>query len=180
MKTIFVFLINGFEEIEAVGTVDVLRRAGLNVRTVSLTEEEVVPGSHGIPVTADLLFEDVPFEKAELLVIPGGTTAYNGHEELKKMVKTFYDNGEKVAAICASPMVLGGLGILKGRKATCYPGFEKYLEGAELHTDQPVVVDGNVITGRGPGLTIDFALKLVEVMAGKEKRDEVAAQLLVK
>lgn len=180
MKTIFVFLINGFEEIEAVATVDVLRRAELNVRTVSLTGEEVVPGSHGIPVTADLLFEDVPFEKAELLIIPGGTPAYNGHEGLKKEIKAFYDKGEKVAAICASPMVFGGLGILKGRKATCYPGFEKYLEGAELHTDRPVVVDGNVITGRGPGLTIDFALKLVEIMVGKEKRDEVAAQLLVK
>lgn len=179
MKTIFVFLITGFEEIEAVATIDTLRRAGLNVRTVSLTGQPTVTGSHGIPVVADVLFEEAPFDTAELLVIPGGTPAYNDHEGLKREVAAFYDKGEKVAAICASPMVLGGLGILRGRKATCYPGFEKYLDGAELHTEQPFVIDGNVITGRGPGLTIDFALALVEVMAGKAKRDEIAGQLLV-
>lgn len=178
MKTIFVFLITGFEEIEAVATIDVLRRAGLHVQTVSLTGERCVTGGHGVPVTADLLFEEVAFVEAEMLVIPGGTPAYNGHEGLKTAVKAFYGRGEKVAAICASPMVFGGLGILKGRKATCYPGFEKYLEGATLHTDQAVVVDGNVITGKGPGLTIDFALTLAEMLAGKAKRDEVAAQLL--
>jgi len=180
MKSIFVFLITGFEEIEAVATIDVLRRAGLNVKTISLINDKTVTGSHGIPVTADLLFEEVPFDQAELLVLPGGTPAYNNHEGLKKEIKAFYDKGEKVAAICASPMVFGGLGILKGRKATCYPSFEEYLEGAILHTDQPVVVDGNVITGKGPGLTIDFALALVEILSGKAKRDEVAGQLLVK
>lgn len=180
MKAIFVFLTTGFEEIEAVATIDVLRRAGLNVHTVSLTGQRTVTGSHSIPVTADMIFEEAPLDTAELLVIPGGTPAFNEHEGLKKEVKAFYDKGEKVAAICASPMVFGGLGILKGRKATCYPGFEKYLEGAILQTDQPVVIDGNVITGKGPGLTIDFALTLVEVMAGKQKRDEIAAQLLVK
>jgi len=180
MKTIFVFLITGFEEIEAVATIDVLRRAGLNVQIVSLTGEKTVVGSHKIPVTADLLFEEVLFQTAELLVLPGGTPAYNTHEGLKKEIKAFYDKGEKVAAICASPMVFGGLGILKGRKATCYPSFEEYLEGAILYTDQPVVVDGNVITGKGPGLTLEFALALVEILAGKAKRDEVAGQLLVK
>lgn len=180
MKAIFVFLITGFEEIEAVATIDTLRRAGLNVRTVSLTGEQTVTGSHNIPVTADMLFDEVDFETAELLVIPGGTTAYNDHEGLKQEVKAFYGKGGKVAAICASPMVFGGLGILKGRKATGYPGFEKYLDGAILRTDQAVVIDGNVITGKGPGLTIDFALTLVEIMAGKAKRDEIAGQLLVK
>ena len=180
MKTIFVFLITGFEEIEAVATIDVLRRAELDVRTVSLTGELTVKGSHGIGVTADLLFEEVPFDSAGLLVLPGGTPAYNDHEGVKREIKAFYDNGGKVAAICASPMVFGGLGILKGRAATCYPGFEKYLDGATLQTDKPVVVDGNVITGKGPGLTINFALTLVEIMSGRAKRDEVAAQLLVK
>jgi 4-methyl-5(b-hydroxyethyl)-thiazole monophosphate biosynthesis len=179
MKTIFVFLITGFEEIEAVATIDVLRRAGLNVKTVSLTGEKTVVGSHKIPVITDLLFEEVLFQTAELLVIPGGTTAYTAHEGLKKEVRAFHDRGEKVAAICAAPVVFGQLGILKGKKATCYPSYEEYLEGAILHTDQPVVVDGNVITGRGPGLTLDFALALVEVLLGREKRDEVAGQLLV-
>lgn len=180
MKTIFLFLTTGFEEIEAVATIDVLRRAQLNVRTVSLTGEIVVKGSHSIPITADMLFEEVDFKAAELLVLPGGTPAFNDHEGLKKAIKAFYDKGEKVAAICASPMVFGGLGILNGRRATCYPGFEQYLTGATLTTDKAVVIDGNVITGKGPGLTLDFALTLVDIMAGRVKRDEVAAQLLVK
>lgn len=179
MKTIFLFLITGFEEIEAVATVDILRRAGLSVKTVSLTGERTVAGSHGIPVTADLLFEQVIFSTAELLVLPGGTPAYNTHEKLKKEIRAFHDQGGMVAAICASPMVFGQSGILRGRRATCYPGFERYLEGAILHTAQPVVVDGNVITGRGPGLTVDFALTLVEVLLGTAKRTEIAGQLLV-
>ena len=179
MKTIFLFLITGFEEIEALATVDVLRRAGLPVRTVSLTDERTVTGSHGIPVVADGLFEETDFGLAEMLVIPGGTPAFDSHEGLKREVQAFYDKGGRVAAICASPMVLGGLGILRGRRATCYPGFEKYLSGAILATDKAAVVDGNVITGRGPGLTLDFALTLVEVLAGEAKRHEVASQLLV-
>lgn len=180
MKSIFLFLTTGFEEIEALATVDILRRADIDVKTVSITGDKTVTASHSVPVVADMLFEDVDFDKAEMLVLPGGTPAFNDHEGLKKEIKAFYDKGEKVAAICASPMVFGGLGILRGRKATCYPGFEQYLEGAELATDRAVVVDGNVVTGRGPGLTIDFALTLVEILAGKVKRDEVAAQLLVK
>lgn len=179
MKNTFLFLIDGFEEIEAVATIDVLRRAEIRVKTVSLTGNKVVTGSHQIPVTADLLFEEADFDTAELLVLPGGTPAYNNHQALKDVLKSFYDRGEKVAAICASPMVFGGLGILKGRKATCYPGFERYLEGAALATDQAVVVDGSVITGKGPGLTIDFALRLVEILKGEEKRAEVAKQLLI-
>ena len=157
MKRIFVFLITGFEEIEALATVDILRRAGLNVQTVSLTGERTVSGSHGVTVAADMLFEEVPFGEADLLVVPGGTPAYDGHEGLKREV----------------------LGILRGRRATCYPGFEKYLEGATLCTDLPVVVDGHVVTGQGPGLTVEFALTLVELMAGRDKRGEIARQLLV-
>lgn len=180
MKTIFLFLISGFEEVEALATVDVLRRAGLDVKTVSLTGDTTVVGSHGIPVVADMLFNQVSLDNAELLVLPGGTTSFNEHEGVKKLIKAFYDAGEKVAAICASPMVFGGLGILQGRKATCYPGFEKYLTGALVQEGEPVVVDGNVITGRGPGLTLLFALKLVELLAGKEQSDAVASQMLIK
>ena len=113
MKTIFLFLITGFEEIEALATVDVLRRAGLPVRTVSLTDERTVTGSHGIPVVAAGLFEETDFGLAEMLVIPGGTPAFDSHEGLKREVQAFYDKGGRVAAICASPMVLGGLGILR-------------------------------------------------------------------
>lgn len=180
MKDIFVFLTTGFEEIEALATVDILRRAGLNVKTVSLVGNKQVDGSHAIPVIADLLFEEVNFDNTELLIIPGGTPKFDEHEGLKRQVSKFAQEDGKVAAICAAPMVLGGLGLLQGKKATCYPSFEKYLKGADLKTSEAVVVDGNIITGRGPGLSFDFALKLVEIVAGKAKSDEVATGLLLK
>lgn len=179
MKTLFVFLITGFEEIEAVATIDVLRRAGLEVKTVSLTGERSVVGSHGVAVTADLLFEQAQLSDAGMLIVPGGTEAYTTHEGLKRELRAFYDAGGKVAAICASPALLGRLGILHGRQATCYPGYESCLDGAIPATDRAVVVDGPVVTGKGPGLTIDFALTLVELLAGRATRDRVAAQLLV-
>lgn len=179
MKTVFIFLITGFEEIEALATVDVLRRAGLNVKTVSLTKEKNVTGSHGVPVVADMMFADFKAEEAEMLVLPGGTPAYNDHEGVKKEILAFANKGEKVAAICASPMVLGGLGLLEGKEATAYPGFEQYLTKAILKTNEAVVVADNITTGRGPGLTLHFALSLVEQLAGKAKRDEVAKGLLV-
>lgn len=180
MKTIYVFLTTGFEEIEALGTIDILRRADLNVKSVSLTGDKQVTSSHGIPVVADILFEDGNYDNAEMLVLPGGTPAFNDHEAMKSVVLDFANKGEKVAAICASPMVLGGLGLLDGKNATCYPGFEKYLIGANLQTDKAVIVDRNITTGRGPGLTIDFALKLVELIAGKEKSEQVGKGLLVR
>lgn len=180
MKTIFIFLTTGFEDIEAIATIDILRRAELNVKSVSLTDSKQVMTSHQVLVTADLMFDQVDFSEAELLILPGGTTRFNEHEDMKKELLAFANKGEKVAAICASPMVLGGLGLLDGKNATCYPGFEQYLKGATPQTDKAVVVDGNITTGRGPGLTIDFALNLVEQLAGKEKRDAVAAGLLVK
>ncbi|MDR3056519.1 MAG: DJ-1 family glyoxalase III [Dysgonomonas sp.] len=179
MKTIFLFLTTGFEEIEALGTLDILRRAELDVKSVSLTDSKQVMSSRNVLVVADLMFDQVDFSQAEMLVLPGGTPKFNDHENMKKELLAFANKGNKVAAICASPMVLGGLGLLEGKNATCYPGFEQYLKGATLQTDKSVVIDGNITTGRGPGLTIDFALSLVEQLAGKAKRDEVAAGLLV-
>ncbi len=177
MKTLL-FLIDGFEEIEALTTVDILRRADIDMQTVSLTGKSTVIGSHNIPVTADILFEDANFTDATLLVIPGGTTAYEEHNGLKAQIKHHTDNGKPVAAICAAPMVLGGLGLLNGKKATCYPSFEKYLIGADI-IDTDVVVDGNITTGRGPTFAMNFALQLVENLAGKEKRAEISRQLLL-
>lgn len=179
MKTALVFLITGFEEIEALATVDILRRGGVDVKTVSLTKDKQVVGSHNIPVVADQLFEDVDFSSAKILILPGGTTNYNTHEGVKERLLDFFKTGREVAAICASPMVLGGLGILNGKKATCYPSFEKYLDGATLTTNEAVVKDGNVTTGRGPGLTFEFALEILEKLEGKDKRTEVAKGLLL-
>lgn len=179
MPTVFVFLTTDFEEIEALATIDVLRRANLDVQTVSLTGERLVTGAHRVTVQADTLFEHTDLSQAAMLVVPGGTTRFNEHDGLKQALATFAGQGGKVAAICASPAVLGGLGLLQGRQATCYPGFEQHLTGATLRTASAVVVDGNITTGRGPGPTLEFALALVEQLAGTETRDKVAAGLLV-
>lgn len=178
MKTLL-FLTDGFEEIEALATVDILRRAGIDVQTVSLTGKKEVVGGHNVGVTADVLFEAADFNSADMLIIPGGTTAFDEHDGLKEKLKAHADQNKLIAAICAAPMVLGGMGLLNGKKATCYPGFEKYLKGADLQTSAAVVVDGNITTGRGPGFAIAFALQLVETLAGKAKRDEINAQLLL-
>lgn len=179
MAHVFVFLTTGFEEIEALATVDVLRRAQLDVQTVSLTGERQVTGGHQVTVQADVLFEMADFSAAQMLVVPGGTVKYAEHDGLKQRLLVFAQQGGKVAAICASPALLGGIGLLQGKSATCYPGFEDRLTGARLQAGSAVVVDGLVTTGRGPGLTLDFALALVEQLAGKAKRDEVAGQLLL-
>jgi len=179
MKEVYIFLVTGFEEIEAMGTIDILRRGGVNVRSVSLIDTKQVIGGHNVPVVADLLFDEADFSNADMLVLPGGTVRINEHDGLKKEILTFVQKGKKIAAICAAPMVLGGLGLLKGKKATAYPGFEQYLDGAEF-VKEAVVVDGNIITGRGPALTLEFAVKLVEILVGKAKSDEVAVGLLLK
>jgi 4-methyl-5(b-hydroxyethyl)-thiazole monophosphate biosynthesis len=177
MKKVIVFLVDGFEEIEALGTIDILRRGKVNVTTVSVTGKKEVMGSHGVPVIADVLFEQADFD-VDMLILPGGTIALNDHVGLKEKIVVFNKAGKHIAAICAAPMVFGGLGILKGKRATAYPGFEQYLDGATF-TPEAAVVDSNIITGRGPGLTFDFALTLLEVMEGKHAREEVAKQLLL-
>lgn len=178
MKTL-IFLVDGFEEIEALATIDILRRGGVDVTSVSVTGKKEVTGSHKIPVIADILFEEADFSTIGMLILPGGTTALNEHEGLKKKITEFAAQGKKVAAICAAPMVLGGLGLLKGKRATAYPGFEKYLDGAQFEL-KPVVIDGDIITGRGPAFSMDFALTLLEIIKGKETADKVAGDLLLK
>lgn len=182
MKQAFLFLAPGFEETEAIGTVDVLRRGGVDVTLVSLTGEGMVSGAHGIAVAADALFEEADFTSADALILPGGmpgTNNLNAHEGLKDLLKRQYEAGKYVAAICAAPIVLGGLGILKGRKATVYPGFESGLTGAEVSRDA-AVTDGNVITGHGPGLVYPFGLAILEALRGKAVAEETAAGLLLK
>lgn len=181
MKTALIFLITGFEEIEALATVDILRRGGVDVKTVSLTDSKTVVASHNVPVVADIMFDEAKNIEVDMLILPGGTPEYSNHDGLKEFILKYNNNNQKqIAAICASPMVFGILGLLKGKEATCYPGFEKYLEGATLKTGAAVVVDGNITTGHGPGLTIDFALQLLETLQGKAKRDEIAKALLLK
>lgn len=184
MKKAFIFLAEGFEEIEAVGTIDVLRRGGIETITIAIDPEKwSVEGAHGILIDADDLFDKRnDFAQADILILPGGmpgSSNLNACEPLKALLKEQYEAGKWVAAICAAPLVLGGLGMLNGRKATCYPSFENTLEGATA-TGEPVVVDGNVITGKGPGFVFDFALCIVEALQGKAIADEVAAGMLLK
>ena len=173
-----IFLTTGFEEIEALATIDILNRGGVDIHSVSITGNNIVTGGHGICVIADYLFEEADFESAIMLIIPGGTLKFNEHDGLKREILNFAEKGKAIAAICAAPMVFGELGLLKGKKATCYPGYEKYLIGADL-TKMPVSVDGNITTGRAAGDTFIFALELLSQLKGKETADEVAGKIII-
>ena len=180
MKKVSVILADGFEEIEALTVVDLLRRAQIFVDTVSATEEYTVHGAHGINVETEDLFDEVNFVESGMMVLPGGvrgTTHLSEHAGGRRVVKDFYEEGKYVAAICAAPTVLGNLGILKGKRITCYPTVENQIQGAVI-TRLPAQVDGNIITGRGAGTAIDFALKLIEVLAGPEKAKEIRDGIL--
>lgn len=181
MKKVVLFLANGFEEIEALGTLDILRRAQIPVKTVSISDDKTVTGAHNISVIADTIFAEADFTEVEVLVLPGGMPGakhLNEHEGVKKLLLEFNKQQKMIASICAAPMVLGGLRLLEGRRSTCYPGFEPELIGAQV-TGENVVVDGNITTGKGPGLVFDFALRLVEQIAGMPTRREVQQGLLL-
>ena len=159
----FIFLATGFEEIEAVGTIDVLRRGGIETTTVSITGDRTVTGVHGIPVIADELFDAIDCSISNALILPGGgpgSILLNQHTGLRQALVKAYEDGQLIAAICAAPRVFGSLGLLKGKQATCYPGIEPELIGATL-SNEPVVIDQNIITGRGPGLVFDFGLAIL-------------------
>ena len=182
-KVVYIFLADGFEEAEALVTTDILRRAGAHVRLVSVTEGEIVKGAHGISVFCDAPFENCDFSEGAMFVLPGGlpgADTLNQHEGLRKLLVKSAGENKMVAAICAAPMVLGGLGLLKGKKATCYPGFEGKMEGADYQANESAVIDGNVITGRGPGASFDFGFALVEKLYGAEKVEELKNAMCVK
>ncbi len=181
MGTVYVFLADGFEEIEALTAVDVLRRAELKTVMVSVTEGEIVTGAHGIPVLCDKNIVNCDFSDAALLLLPGGmpgASTLAESKELSKMLREFAEAGNPIAAICAAPMIPGKLGLLYGRKATCYPGFEDCLEGAE-YTAAMVERDGNFITGKGPAAALPFAFAVVELLKGEEKVKELKAAMCV-
>lgn len=176
MEKAGIFFAKGYEEIEALTVVDVLRRAGIEISMISACDEDQVTGSHGITVQMDQKLSQVDFEALDILVLPGGmpgTTNLEACEKLMEQLDVFYKEGKLVAAICAAPSIFGHRGYLKGRKATSYPGFESHLEGA-LVTGGSAEADGNVITGRGMGCAIDFSLKILEILKGKEAAEKMA------
>lgn len=180
MNKIAVFFAQGYEEIEALTVVDVCRRAGLEVQMVSVSGEAAVSGSHGIEVRMDKRFDEVDFDSLDMIVLPGGmpgTRNLESHEGLMAQVDAFDRAGRYLAAICAAPSILGHRGILQGRRAGCYPGWEQHLTGAAISQDD-ATVDGHVITGRGMGCAIPFALAIVSQLQGQEQADKIAESIV--
>ncbi|MDD4108774.1 MAG: DJ-1/PfpI family protein [Prolixibacteraceae bacterium] len=182
MKTkVTVHLAEGFEEIEAVSIIDVLRRASFETLVVSVTGKLAVKGAHGLVINADTLFEDVDYKTTDMIILPGGmpgASNLKNHAGLRDKILEFREEGKPLGAICAAPMVFGDLGILKNRNATCYPGFENQLTDARV-TGSEVELAGNIITGKGPGAAIKFALGIVKMLKGKELAEELAQDLIV-
>ena len=178
MKTAAIFLIDGFEETEALTTVDILRRGGVVVTTTSLTGRQEVISKNKIHVKADAMFENVKDENFDMLILPGGTLNIKDHEGLQELVKKYHAEGKLIAAICAAPAALGKAGILAGKTAVCYPGLESHLTGAKIGS-HIVETDGNITTAKGPAVTPFFALKLLEILEGKAMSEEVAEAFLI-
>ena len=170
---VYIFLADGFEETEMIAPWDILLRGGLDVKTVGVTGEYVT-GAHNMTVKSDISLCDIDAKAGDMFILPGGmpgTTNLDENEKVREIILNAYNAGKYVGAICAAPMVLGKLGILKGKKATCFPGFEEYLEGAELVREH-AVRDGNVITAIGAGGAMEFGFTLLECF-DKNKANEV-------
>ncbi len=170
MEGICIFLAEGFEEIEALTVVDMLRREEMDIQMVSITGKDMVTGSHNISVKADILFEKADFTRTGMLVLPGGmpgTENLRAFSPLRDLICRFQREGKKLAAICAAPTVLGDLGVLEGKRACCYPGMESQLKGAKV-TEEKVEIDGNIITSRGMGTAISFGSAIIEIYKGRE------------
>lgn len=177
------FLADRFETVEALAVVDVLRRAGITVDLVSISDSKTVTSAQSVTVHADYILSEYDASDADVIFLPGGP----GHvhlEESKEVVdalKKQFDSNKRIAAICAAPSILGHLGMLQGKKATCFPGYENDLKGAEVFTaPTAVVTDGNITTARGMGKTVEFGLELVKILLGEEKAEEISTKIQFK
>ena len=180
MSKIGIFFAEGYEEIEALTVVDMARRAGIDIDMISIDGCAEAVGSHGIVVKMDKALAEVDFDALDMIVLPGGlpgTTNLENCEPLMQKLDEFYEKGKYVAAICAAPSIFGHRGYLKGRKATSFPNFESHLDGATV-TGGAAEVDGHVITGRGMGCSIPFALAIVAQFVGKEAADALADKIV--
>ena len=180
MAEVCVFLADGFEEIEGLTVVDLLRRAGVSTAMVGIQGKREVTGSHNIRVQADVLLEELDTADTALLVLPGGmpgTTSLGSCRQLTELLQQWNSQGKRIGAICAAPSVLGTLGILEGKKAVCYPGFEDKLTGAKVLTER-VITDGNVTTSRGMGTAIPFGLELISLLKGPQEAEKIRNSIL--
>lgn len=184
MKTSYLFLAEGFEDIEALATVDVMRRAGMEVYTVSITSDKAVKSAHGVTVMADKTIGEIDSYDAEWLILPGGmpgSTNLAACGELSDIINKQWIKGGRIAAICAAPaVVLGPLGVLRGQEATCYPSFKNELiENGGKYVDNRVVISGNLITANGPSSALVFAFAIVAEVLGDDVASSVASGMLV-
>ena len=179
-KKIGMMVANGYEEVEMLTVVDLMRRAGMTCDIMSVSGEKELTSSHKVTVIADLLYEEADFDSYDALAIPGGmpgTTNLGAHAGVCEQLKKAYADGRMIAAICAAPTVFGKLGLLEGKKAICYPGMEDQLTGAEV-TYEPAVRDGNIITSRGMGTAIDFGLAIIAYYEGEEAAAALAEKIV--
>lgn len=176
MAKAYTFLANGFEEIEALAPVDILRRGGVEVVTVSINATPEVESAHGVTVKADTTFDAAgSFDDADLLMLPGGMPGaanLKAHEGVCRALLDHHARGRRIGAICAAPMVLGAIGLLRGRRATCYPGFEQYLDGA-TYTPELVQEDGLFTTGEGPAAALPYAYRLLRHFVGDDQARQI-------
>ena len=180
MKRIWAFLAEGFEEVEALTVVDILRRAKYEVTTVSITEDLFVTSSHNVVIKADKKMTELESELPDVVFLPGGMPGTRNLEQvplLMEQVKVFAAAGKYIAAICAAPSVFGHLGLLSGKNACCYPGFEEELTGANVSFKR-CESDGNIITSRGMGCAIDFSLKIIEKLKGEDVASQIGRQII--
>lgn len=180
MVKVAIFLATGFEEIEALTVVDLLRRVHVEIDMVSVTGEKKAIGSHNIIVETDKTINQLNFNEYDMLILPGGmpgTLNLEACEVLMSQIDAFYAQGKLLAAICAAPSILGHRHMLEGRLACCYPGFEKDLLGANVSLE-PVCVDGKIITSRGMGCAVEFGLKIVEILLGEEVSKDLAGKII--
>lgn len=179
MSKVYAFLADGFEETEAIAVIDLIKRAGISLEMVSITGTYDVTGTHDIKIEADSLVEEIDIDDADMLFLPGGlpgTINLATCGTLCDAIKKYNKEGKMLAAICAAPSVFGTLGILEGKKATCYPGFEEKLKGAE-YVDDKAVRDGNIITARGMGAAIELGFEIIRAFMGDEKVKEISESI---
>lgn len=176
---IYVFFANGFEETEAITPIDMLRRCGKEVITVGVTGK-VVAGSHNIPVVCDITIDETVTDGLEMIVLPGGmpgTKNLAADARVAELIRFCIDKNILIGAICAAPSILGEMGLLEGRKAVCYPGFENALRGAEVLT-VPAVRDGNIITARGAGAALEFSYELISALIDNAAAEKLAGNIV--
>ena len=180
MTKVAVIMANGFEEIEALSIVDILRRGGVEVSMVALESNLSVSGAHGVRIDSDIIFDEYDFSQADMIVLPGGLPGAEylaKSQKLATKLKEAKSNGKKLAAICAAPWALSTAGVL-GEKYTCYPGFEATVNHNGYNPDKNVVIDGDIITSRGPATAMEFALALLKELCGEETYNQVKSGLL--